>query len=224
MSERSMIGATMATACLLAGLATQARSRLPSDARLPTHWNAAGEADGFAAAATALLLPIGLALGLAVLFVVIARLDPLQQRMARSRALLDTAWAALLGLTAVIEVVIAAPAFGWHLPAALPLVAVGVLLVVIGNALPKSRPGFFVGIRTPWSVVDADNWVATHRLGAWTFIGGGLLIVAAALLPVAAAVREAAVLGAVALAVVPPVIRSWWLWHARAAASDRSEV
>ncbi|WP_174279898.1 SdpI family protein [Sphingomonas bacterium] len=215
MSERRMIGSTMATACLLAGVATRARSRLPPSARLPTHWNIAGEPDGFLPAAPALFLPIALAMAVSAVFVIVARLEPLQQRMERSRALLDTAWGALLGLTAVIEVAVAAPAFGWHLPATLPLVAAGAVLAVIGNALPKSRPGFFVGLRTPWSIIDADNWVATHRLGAWTFIAAGVTIALAGLLPIEPGMRQALVIGGLVVALVPPVVWSWWLWRSR---------
>ena len=213
MTYKRMTWASGAVALMLAAVAALALRRLPPGTTLPTHWNAAGEVDRTADAATAVFLPVVLTLGVSALFVVLPRLEPLQHRLQRSAGLLVTAWAALLGLMTVIEAMVAGPALGLHPSATLVLAASGVLLIVIGNALPKSRPGFFVGIRTPWSIIDADNWVATHRLGAWTFIAGGAVIVAAALLPVTAGMRGVLVSAAIVGAALPPVVWSWWLWQ-----------
>lgn len=213
MTQRRMAIAAGAVALALAMLAFLAWQRLPAGTQLPTHWNAAGEADRFADAGTALFLPVLLTVGLSALFLALPRLEPLQRRLERSAALLHTAWAALLAFLALMEVVVAAPAFGLHLPATTMLAALGVLLIVIGNMLPKSRPGFFVGIRTPWAILDEDNWIATHRLGAWTMIAGGLLTVVAALLPVRAETRMALVIAAMVIAVVPPVAYSFLHWR-----------
>ncbi|WP_375390697.1 SdpI family protein [uncultured Sphingomonas sp.] len=215
MTYRHMTWAAGAVCAGLALVALVALQRYPAGAQLPTHWNAAGEADGFADAATALFLPVLLTLGLSALFVALPRLEPLQERLERSRALLVTAWAGLLGMMAVTEAMIAGPAFGLRPPATLVLAAGGVLLIAIGNMLPKSRPGFFVGIRTPWAILDEDNWVATHRLGAWTFIAGGLLMVAAGVLPLAAPTRQALVIAAIVIAALPPMIYSFFHWRAR---------
>lgn len=213
MTYRRMTWAAGVVAVGLAAVALAALQRCPAGAQLPTHWNAAGEADRFADAPTALFLPVLLTLGLSALFVLLPRLEPLQEQLERSRALLVTAWAGLLGIMAVTEALIAGPAFGLHLPATLVLAASGVLMIAIGNMLPKSRPGFFVGIRTPWAILDEDNWVATHRLGAWTFIAGGLLMIAAGVLPFAAATRQALAIAAVVVAALPPVAYSFLHWR-----------
>jgi len=49
------------------------------------------------------------------------------------------------------------------------------LYVAMGNVLGKVRKNFFVGIRTPWTLASDTVWEATHRLGAWCFVAGGLL-------------------------------------------------
>ena len=208
-----MIWASAATAVILAGVATLALHRVPAGTQLPTHWNAAGEADRFAEASTALFMPVLLVVGLSSVFALLPRLEPLQDRLDRSRALLVTAWGGLLAMMSLVELMVAAPAFGLHAPATLILAAVGVLLIVIGNMLPKSRPGFFVGIRTPWTILDEDNWVATHRLGAWTMIAGGALILLAALLPVGRDVRQVLVVAALVVAILPPFGYSYLHWR-----------
>lgn len=218
MTFRRMTITSVAVAAALAAVAALALRRLPAGTQLPTHWNAAGEADRYAEAGTALFLPVFLTIGLSSVFALLPRLEPLQQRLERSRGLLVTAWTGLLALMAMVELLVAGPAFGLHPPATLMPVAVGALLIAIGNMLPKSRPGFFVGIRTPWAILDEDNWVATHRLGAWTFIAGGALMVAAGLLPLGPELRRPLVIAALAVAVVPPVLYSFLHWRGRSRA------
>ena len=215
MSYRGMTIASGVTTVALAGIAALALSRLPTGTQLPIHWNAAGEADGFAAAGTALSMPVFLTIAVSLGMLAIPRLDPLQDAMTQSAALVKAAWGGLLALMLLVELMVAGPAFGYALPPTMALVGTGLLLAVIGNALPKSRPGFFVGIRTPWALIDPENWIATHRLAARTWVAAGAILVAGGLLPVAPGVRAALTMIAIALAVVPPVAYSWWYWHAR---------
>lgn len=46
----------------------------------------------------------------------------------------------------------------------------GVILMEI-----KQRNLFF-GIRTPWTIVDDEVWIKTHKLGGWLFIIIGILV------------------------------------------------
>ena len=215
MPYRRLIAASVLTVAGTAVFAGFALSRLPGGTSLPTHWNAAGQADGFADAPTALFMPVALTVAISLAFLALPRIEPMQHRLERSATLLATAWGSLLALMVAVEAQVAAPAFGWSVPPTLVLVAGGLMLVAIGNALPKSRPGFFVGIRTPWALLDEDNWIATHRLGAWTFIAGGLIVVAAGLLPLATSDRALAVQGAIAVAVLPPLVYSFVHWRRR---------
>lgn len=213
MRARPLIVVSIGIVVLLAVVAITALSRLPADAQLPVHWNAAGGADRFADASFALFMPVVLTAGLSVLFAILPHIEPLQERMSGSASLLDACWTGLLALMLLTQATIAAPAFGLILPATLHLAGLGILLVAIGNALPKSRPGFFIGIRTPWTLIDTDNWIATHRLGSRTMMMGGTMIVAAAGLPIGADVRAITVYFALATAVVPPVVYSYWFWR-----------
>jgi len=58
---------------------------------------------------------------------------------------------------------------------------IGVLLIVIGNLLPRCRPNWFVGIRTPWTLSSDRVWEKTHRFGGRLFVAAGFLIAIAAL-------------------------------------------
>ncbi|MBC8569412.1 SdpI family protein [Zongyangia hominis] len=58
----------------------------------------------------------------------------------------------------------------------------GVLLMVLGNYLPKCRQNYTMGIRLPWTLHSEENWNRTHRLAGWTWLGGGALLVVNAFL------------------------------------------
>ncbi len=189
--------------------------RLPDGTMLPIHWNAAGEPDDFAPALYALLIPAGMVAFITALFSLIPRLEPLQDKLEGSAPVLRASWIGMLFLSVLIAMTIGLPAYGISMPINTILVGVGVLFVVLGNALPKSRPGFFVGIRTPWAIIDTDNWIATHRLGGRLFMLAGLAILVAGIIPLQAEATAIVLIAAVAAASLVPFVYSWWLWHTR---------
>jgi uncharacterized membrane protein len=48
--------------------------------------------------------------------------------------------------------------------------------------VPRARPNWFVGIRTPWTLSSDRVWEKTHRLGGKLFVAGGLIIILAGIL------------------------------------------
>ncbi len=56
------------------------------------------------------------------------------------------------------------------------LTIIGALLAGMGNYLGTVRPNFFVGIRTPWTLLNESVWRNTHRLAGPLWVAGGLLI------------------------------------------------
>ena len=213
MNVRPLFLTSVVVAGLLALFGLYAASLLPADTMLPVHWNAAGEADRFEPAQTALLTPPAMLVAVAVVLALIPRLEPLQDRLEASAPALRVSWIGMIALTVFLQLFIAAPAFGLEPRASLVLVAVGALFIALGNVLPKTRPGFFVGIRTPWTIIDTDTWIATHRLGARCFMLAGGLLLAVGLINPPADWHTYIVLGAVGIAAVVPSVYSWWYWQ-----------
>lgn len=54
---------------------------------------------------------------------------------------------------------------------------IGVLLVVLGNYLPKSKQNYSFGIKVPWTLHDSENWNHTHRVAGWSTAIAGVLII-----------------------------------------------
>lgn len=206
---------SLALAALMAVISALALSRLPAGAQLVTHWAADGTPNGTMPAARALFIaPVTVVL-LSTLFAALPRLDPLQDRMAQSAAVMRVAWIALLALMALAFAAIAGPVFGLVLPVSMLGIGAGAMLVALGNVLPKSRLGFFVGIRTPWTLTDSETWIATHRFAARLFILAGMIVIVGALLPIPMALRGKLLLGTALLAALLPMAYSWWYWESR---------
>ncbi len=217
MKVRGLLVINLLLAAAMAAFGWWAASRLAPGTQLPIHWNAAGQVDGFAEANSALLWPAAMSVLLGLLMAAIPRMEPLQDRLEASAPVLRASWIGVMLLMVYVQVMIAAPALGWTIGPDLLLAGVGVLLVMIGNALPKSRPSYFVGIRTPWTLTDTDNWIATHRLGGKLMMAAGVVMVLAAFVPLAPEWRLTAMIAPVMAASVVPVAYSWWLWRNRPA-------
>ena len=213
MKVKSILAVNLLIVVLMAGVALWAAGKAPPGMELPTHWNMEGEVDRTAPALTALLIPVGVTLFLGLVFAIIPAIEPLQDRMAGSAPLLRATWLGTVALMIALQGIIAAPIFGFDVGAGAVIVLVGLLFVLLGNMLPKSRPGFFVGIRTPWTITDADNWIATHRLGGKLFMLAGLAMILAGIIPMPGPARLAVVLASVLIAAGLPILYSWRFWQ-----------
>ena len=222
MNRRTMGIASIVAVLALAAVAWIVGSGLPADMQLPTHFGIGGEPDGYSGKWTALFLPVGMAGGLSLLLWFLPALEPRLENLERSAGLYYWSWASLLLLSAAIELVIVSVALRWglrieHIVAA----AIGVMFVLIGNQLGKSRSMYLVGIRTPWTLASEEVWIRTHRLGGKLMVGGGLAMVVAALLPIPAGLLAGVCGASLAVMVGVPVVYSYLLWRREQAQPSR---
>jgi len=59
---------------------------------------------------------------------------------------------------------------------------VGVLLIIVGNYLPKTKQNWIMGVRVPWTLNDSEIWNKTHRLAGYLWILLGVVFIATAFL------------------------------------------
>ena len=84
----------------------------------------------------------------------------------------------------------------------------GLILIVVGNYLPKARQNYTIGIRIPWTLASEENWNRTHRLAGYLWVIGGILMIIAALTGIANAKWMLAIFFILALV---PFVYSYWL-------------
>jgi uncharacterized membrane protein len=172
-------------AIVLAMLAVSAWAwpQIPADAQIPVHWGPSGEADGFGPKWLGLLgLPL-VGAGILALFALLPRIEPRRQNLERSATAYVGTGIAAVAFMGVLHVVAVMAALGDEANVVRVVeLGTGVLFVVIGNYLGKTRSNWFFGIRTPWTLSSERSWNRTHRLGGYLFVGLGVAIMLAALL------------------------------------------
>ncbi len=144
--------------------------------QIAIHWNSAGEADNFVPKAIA-------AFGLPFLFVAINLYskicllnDPKAEGQSQAIKQLSIWLIPVLALVLVPFTLLTA--MGVEIPLLMMAsLLLGLLLVVIGNYLPKSRQNYTIGVKLPWTLNDPDNWNKTNRLAGYLWMAGGALLI-----------------------------------------------
>ncbi len=192
------------------GFSLWALPRLP--AQVPTHWGLDGQPNGWSSPVAAALLLPAIALAVALVLVVAPRIDPRRASYELHGPAYALIGIAVLVLLALSQVAVIGSAIGWNVRMATVVpIGVGALFLVIGNVMPRLRPNWFVGIRTPWTLSSESVWRRTHRVGGYAFLAAGvLLIVVGAAAP---GRLLAALIIAGVIAGVVPVGYSYYLWR-----------
>ncbi len=187
---------------------------VPADTPIPIHFDAAGQANGFATGRLALyILPL-ITVAVFGLVRLLPMIDPRGDNIRRSGKALDTVTIATVVLLAAMHAMTLYAVTGHEMALSriMPF-ATGVLLIVLGNVMGKIRHNYTFGLKTPWTLADPHIWDKTHRLGGWSMvIGGGLLIVGAGFEALNPVVVMIITIGSVLI----PAAYSYWLWRGRA--------
>jgi uncharacterized membrane protein len=185
-------------------------NRLPQ--RVPVHWALSGQVDRYGSRLEAVaVLPI-LMLASWLLLRFLPRIDPLRsnyEKFADTYALFINSLVALL---AVMQGAMLAAALGY--PVSMNRIVpalVGILLTILGHSLPRARPNWWFGIRTPWTLSNDRVWARTHRVGGYLMVIAGALMVGAALLDTPWALVVAFI--AVLAAGFGSVVYSYFVWR-----------
>jgi uncharacterized membrane protein len=156
---------------ILAGLILW--NQLPE--QMPTHWNAAGEIDGWSSKPFAVFcLPLIL-LGAQWLCVIATSADP--KKAAHPEKILHMIFWFIPVLSVVMHALTYAAALGKEvkMESVLPVI-LGLLFTIIGNYLPKCKQNYTIGIKVPWTLDNEENWNRTHRLAGRLWVVCGLII------------------------------------------------
>ncbi|MBP3610611.1 MAG: SdpI family protein [Lachnospiraceae bacterium] len=158
---------------ILAGLLLW--QRLPEE--LPIHFNAEGNADNWGSKTFVVFgMPLFL-LAMHLLCTFLTLHDPKKQNISDKMFFLT---AMIIPVTSLIGAVLTySGALGLDISVNMVMhLFLGLLFVIIGNYMPKSRQNYTIGIKLPWTLSDSHNWNRTHRFAGilWVFCGLVLLI------------------------------------------------
>ena len=150
--------------------------------RIPTHWNARGEADGFGSRAFGAFITPFIMLFMFGIMSVLPRIDPRRTNYATFESTYHLVVNLVLTFTLAVQFIILAVALGAEIPVerVIPF-GVGALFAILGNVLPRTRSNWMLGIRTPWTLSSDRVWERTHRVGGYLLLGAGIIVMLAAL-------------------------------------------
>lgn len=148
-------------------------NRLPEE--LPTHWDASGNVNGYSGKAYAVFgMPLALtAVHLVCSFASFA--DP------KTKNINEKIFGLVLWICPVMSIVCMtatySQAFGYDIGVEfiMPFI-LGIIVMVIGNYMPKCKQNYTVGIKLPWTMNSEENWNKTHRLAGILWVIGGIII------------------------------------------------
>ena len=149
---------------------------IPEDAMIARHWDMNGEETAFSPRNHVLIALPSLAVFTALVFAAIPVIDPRRANVAKSQGLLIASWISGLSLLGLIHAAVLINAVTGYLPSTNFIMSgAGILLIVVGNYMTKSRSNWFLGIRTPWTLMSEHAWVIANRAGGWGFVLTGVL-------------------------------------------------
>lgn len=202
---------------IAAGVAVCLYPHLP--VRMPIHWDANGQPNGYSSRFWGATLWPLLIFGLAVLTAVLPRISPKGFGMESFAEMYGLLMLVIQGVMLVLGIAAMLASAGHAVPMmTVAHLSIGVLLMVLGNYMGKLRRNFFCGIKTPWTLASPAVWERTHRLAGWLFVLAGVMVVIAAPFHV----MHRLWLGVVLVACLIPAVYSYFIYR-RLERRDSSE-
>ena len=152
--------------------------------KIASHWNAAGEADGYMGKFWGIFILPFVMLGMLALYAVIPKIDPLKNNIEAFRRYYDRFWVVMFVFFLYLFALTLGWNFGYRFNFTVAIIpAIAGLFYFIGSILQRSKRNWFFGIRTPWTLSSDTVWEKTHKLGGLLFKIAAIATLAGLFLP-----------------------------------------
>ena len=164
--------------------------------RVPTHYDIRGVPNDYGPKWIATALFPAMLLVLWGIMRGLPKIDPRRANYARMESTYDLVVNLVLTMITALHLIFlrGAMAGGAPLIRLIPAV-IGVSFIVMGNVMPRARPNWWFGIRTPWTLSNDRVWERTHRVGGYVMAATGVLAIMAAFFSNPFAILALAVIG-----------------------------
>ena len=147
--------------------------RLPE--QIPSHWNAAGEIDGWSSKPFTVFALPAILLAAQWLCTLGTAADPKKDN--HPQKILHLVLWVIPILSNLLFAITYAVALGKAVRVGVVLsVFMGLLFAIIGNYMPKCKQNYTIGIKIPWTLSSEENWNKTHRFAGRLWLVSGLAI------------------------------------------------
>lgn len=178
---------------------------------IPTHFDAAGQINGYGSKNT-LFFIWALTAVVNIIMPLSGKIDPKKENYEKFKSffnLFRIIFTAFMSFVILLVI-----KFGKHHEIKTNItfyvmLAVGVFLVFLGNYMPKVKQNYFFGIKTPWTLANENVWNKTHRFAGPLWICGGIIIPASCLLDLNGVMRTVIIVAVTLVIGLLPEIYSY---------------
>lgn len=132
---------------------------------MATHWNNQGEVNGSSSKLVGVFIVPFMMVGLAILFLIIPKIDPLKANIELFRKYYDGFIIVLLIFMIFVQLQMMFWNSGTKVSPNLMLpVGFGLLIYYLGILCEHVKKNWFIGVRTPWTLSSDRVWEKTNKL------------------------------------------------------------
>lgn len=151
--------------------------------QVPTHFNLSGEADDWGPKwINAIMIPL-IGVGIYALLLVLPIIDPKKKISNVQKPVSAIRIFTSIFFVGIYAFVMAASLGSDVNFSSYILIAVGALILILGNYMNSIKPNYFIGVKTPWTLESPEVWKKTHRLTSKLWIALGLLMIISSFIP-----------------------------------------
>lgn len=137
---------------------------------MASHWGIDGQVNGYMSKFWGLFFMPILSIGLYILFLFLPKIDPYKKNFSEFKEQYDNFMVVIFGFFFYIYLL----TIIWNLGYQFQMVqflspAFSVLFYFTGSLMSHTKPNWFVGIRTPWTMSSPIVWQKTHAIGGKLF-------------------------------------------------------
>ncbi len=152
--------------------------------QMATHWSSQGEVNGYMTKFWGLFFMPLIITGIAVLFLVIPKIDPMKENIEKFRNYYEGFIILLILFMAAVHLYTLLWNIGIQTDSNVVLsIGIGLLFYGAGVLLENAERNWFIGIRTPWTLSSDRVWGKTNRLGGKLFKIAGIIAILGVLFP-----------------------------------------
>lgn len=152
--------------------------------KVASHWNFAGQVDGWSSNTFhGIFFPL-LIIVLYALLLVLPLVDPHKENYQKFITTYHIFKGLIIATLFVIYLATTLFNLGYQINVGVIVATtIGILMVIMGYYLRDIKENWFVGIRTPWTMSSPTVWTKTHKFASWLFMAFGLILIVIPHLP-----------------------------------------